>query len=124
MTSPTRQELHLRRGSWLAIFLVAALLVLTGGAYAIGRNNPESAATATSAQQATGAPTTGMRIWAQRHDDELAWMRSHHDDVSWMRNHPGAWHMRQAVPDDRTTEGRDHQPGWMMHDDWSQDPRG
>ena len=99
MTDSTPNRRRMRRGGWLALITVVALLALAGGAYAIGSAS-DTPAISMSAQRTTGVSATGMMTWARRHPDEPDWMRAHHTDLRWMRNHPDAWRWLRNHPDD------------------------
>jgi hypothetical protein len=107
MSTPTQQApRRLRRRIWVSVVVTLVLVLLAGGAFAVGReDSPEvTAIGCTKIATATSVPPGTSLL--RGHGDDVTWMRAHMAGLTWLRNHERLWR--------RTS----HDPGpwWSMPD--------
>ena len=99
------------------------LVILAGGAFAVGRSTATHPTShATYSQTTAGTATGPMGTWMRQHRDDIAWMRQHAaqwnwmrhhlDDMAWLRNHPSSWSWMRDHMDDLPWL-REHSGQWQ-----------
>jgi hypothetical protein len=103
MSEPTRQTSRgfRRLGAVIAVF-AATLVILSAGAFAVGRNTATHTATQTAPSESMGTHHGPTGAWVQNHDNP--WMRAHADDLMWIRHHQAQWSWMR---------GHMHDVAWM-----------
>lgn len=115
MPEPTRQTTGRVQSLGLVIGLLAAtLVVLTAGAFAVGRTSAPQTAAQTAYSQSAARHHGPMWSWARHHDG--AWTRAHLGDLTWIRHHQAQWTwMRRHMGDVAWMRTHQRPMRWMQH---------
>ena len=121
-----------RRSGAVIALVVLTLVILTGGALAVGRSMaPTTTPQSSAIHNAAGAAVSQSHSWARQHPGQWQWMREHPgqwnwmldhmDDMPWLRHHPASRQWMRDHMDDmpwlRAHSGQSRWPG--HHDSWS-----
>lgn len=102
-----------------AVIAIAALtlVILAGGAFAVGRSTATNTAPRTTySQTASGTGAGPMGTWMRQHRDDIAWMRQHPAQWQWIRHHPAQWSwMRDHMDDMPWLRAHNGQWQWLRN---------
>jgi hypothetical protein len=106
-----------RRGVWMSVFVVLALLATASGAFALGRSTAQitSPMAYSHSQTAAGMSRSGVTSWVRRHSDSISWMRTHLAGVTWLRDHEGQWRRMRHDSSWRWMGNHLHDMMWIRH---------